>query len=534
MRPMKSFVSAQKQTLVMSGLFMAVAAVVGILIFKANALIILALGLSVISFMVMLLRPDFATMVVMFMIYTHISVISYKFHGVPQVVAGSVSLLICIPFAVYIFIRRESVKIDYTFLLMLLFFVSLMLSFFMAKDKQIASAWVFNFLFEGLLLYFLIINVVRRPQVLRGAVWALIVAGSLLGGLTLYQELSNSYSNNMGGLTQRNINLGIDESNTQGSGLMRSRTKVQTANRAGGPIGDPNRFAQIMVVLLPLALFRFLDEKTLNMKIAAGIGAALILAGMLLTYSRGGFMTIVVIVALMTLMRYIKWYQVLLSMIVVFAVVAVAAPGYFTRMDTIKGVSGLFSQASANESDAVILGRTTEMLAALHVFLDYPLVGVGPGQYGKFYSLDYMSNPDIAFRRITKSRRAHSLYLELAAETGILGLGVFMFIMMWVLYGLWRSRKQWKDRYVEYANYAAAFFLGLIGYLMTAVFLSLAYQRYLWVVVALSGATIHILSTEKPPTEEEPAQPEFASQWNRPGIQAMNYPQGGMHWQQRP
>ncbi len=533
MKRMKSISADQKQTLVILGLIAAAALAVGVLIFKADAIIILALGIAAIGFLVMLFRPDFATMVVIFLIYTNISVIAYKFHGVPQVVAGSISLLICVPFAVYIFIRREPIKIDYTFLLMILFFVAQMLSFFMAINKQIAFDWVFNFLFEGLLLYFLIINVVRRTAVLRGVIWSLIIAGSLLGGLTFIQETTKSYNNNFGGLTQRNLNKGLDDSLTEGSGLVKERHKVQTAHRAGGPIGDPNRFAQILVAILPLAFFRFLDEKNTNMKLLAMGGVVLILAGVLLSYSRGGFLAICIIVALMTLMRYIRWYQVVLSMIGLLAVTAIAAPGYFTRMDTIKGVSGLFSQAAANQSDAVILGRTTEMLAALNVFLDYPIIGVGPGQYGKYYSLDYMSNPDIAFRRIDKSRRAHSLYLELAAETGILGLGTFTVVIMWVMFGLWKARKQWQHRKPEFCNFAAAFFLGIVGYLFTGIFLSLAYQRYLWVIVALAGATIHILNAAQQEPEEQPEE-QFYENWQGAGVQPTNYQGGGLQWQQKP
>jgi hypothetical protein len=36
--------------------------------------------------------------------------------------------------------------------------------------------------------------------------------------------------------------------------------------------------------------------------------------------------------------------------------------------------------------DGAIKGRATEMLAALAVYLDHPFIGVGPGQYVPFYS----------------------------------------------------------------------------------------------------------------------------------------------------
>jgi len=251
-------------------------------------------------------------------------------------------------------------------------------------------------------------------------------------------------------------------------------------------------------ILLPLAYFRFFDEKKLHLKLLAVLRALLILSGILLTYSRGAFLAICLLMFLLTLMRYIRPYQIVLSFLGLLLLIFIASPGYFTRMGTMAGIEGLFSSKKTAESDAVILGRTTEMLAAAMVFLDHPIVGVGPGQYMRFYALDYMDNPDIAFRKITSERRAHSLYLELAAETGILGLGTFMLIVGYILSQLWKARRRWQNHNRAYANYATAFFLGIIGYLSTAVFLSLAYQRFYWVLIALAGSTLQILKSEEP------------------------------------
>lgn len=489
---------SQKKYLVLIALAMGVMVLLIGLLTRLNIYAVVGLAVFLLAGLTLISKPDRATTIVLFLIYTNIAVLAYQFYKVPKILAGSVTLLILLPFGVYVFIRRERIKIDYVLLLMILFLAASLLSYFPAIDKQITLGWIVEFLIEGLLMYFLILNVIRKPEVLRKVVWTLMLAGTLLGGLTLYQDVTKTYNNQYWGLAQRNIMYGFDEALAKGDTGPVKKAKVQRAQRADGHVGDPNRYAQILMVLLPLAYFRFFDEKKLHLKLFAVLCALLILSGILLTYSRGAFLAICLLMFLLTLMRYIRPYQIVLSFLGLLLLIFIASPGYFTRMETMSGIQGLFSSKKAAESDAVILGRTTEMLAAVMVFLDHPIVGVGLGQYMKFYALDYMDDPDIAFRKIDSGRRAHSLYLELAAETGILGLGTFMIIVFYILSQLWKARRRWQEYNRTYANYATAFLLSIIGYLSTAVFLSLAYQRFYWVLIALAGSALQILKSEDP------------------------------------
>ncbi|MCH9007065.1 hypothetical protein IIA29_03510 [candidate division KSB1 bacterium] len=114
-----------------------------------------------------------------------------------------------------------------------------------------------------------------------------------------------------------------------------------------------------------------------------------------------------------------------------------------------------------------------------------------------------MSNPEIAFKDIKKTRRAHTLYFELMAETGFLGLATFMSIVLYILFRLWLLRQRFRKTRPELANIATAFWMSIVAYLVSAVFLQLAYQRYYWLLLALAGAAIQILSTEFPADENE-------------------------------
>ena len=480
------------QIVVLSCIFVLVVLCVTFLLTKAD--LVTVSGLIVAGFLVLglLYWPEAGTVLVIFVIYSNLAVVGYKFHGLPQVLVASVPLLLGIPLTVYWFVRREKFIIDYTWMLMLGFLVALFASLIMSKDVGFGVEWITTYVLEGLLLYLIIINVLRKYSTLRSAIWALLLAGALLGSLTLIQELTHQYNNNFGGLAQRNTERWEGESEG-GSGVFREREKVRLANRAGGPIGGPNRYGQIMLVLLPLGLFRVLDEKDLNRKLLAALCTLFILAGMLLTYSRGAFLCFGLLVVIVTFMRYIRLSHILVSVVLAVLLISIASPGYLSRMDSIRNVTALFTDDASIKADGATRGRVTEMLAAFNAFLDYPLVGVGPGQYSKYYSVDYMADPQIAFRQIDKSRRAHTLYFELAAETGILGILTFMSIAIYLLFRLWRLRRRFVNKRPELANMATAFWLSLVAYLTSAVFLQLSYQRYYWLLTAFAGATVIIL-----------------------------------------
>lgn len=474
-------------------------AILGLLAVKINGLFVLV-GIAV--FAMIVIKPEIATLYVIALLFTNIPALASQFHGVPKMVAGTFTLLLCIPLGVYIFARREKLKFDFIMILITLFLTVSIISSLFAIDKDIAIGWIVTLILEGLVLYFLIINVVRDLAVLKKVVWVMIISASLLGTLSLYQELSHSYKNDFGGLAQRNLEADSSpgDLNNSNKGAMHDRDNVRTMDRAGGPLGGPNRYAQVMLVVFFLALFQFWGVRKLNLRIPAALTLVLILSGVLLTYSRGAFVTLGLLLLLLAVMRYIKIYQIVGTVVILFVLISIASPGYMARMGSIGGIQGLFSKDSEQQPDAVTRGRTTEMLAALMAFLDHPLLGVGPGQYAPYYSMEYQMDPDIALRYISKSRRAHILYFELAAETGIVGFLLFMAIVSTLIYRLWFVRKRWRDTRPDLANIATSVMFGILAYLGTAVFLHLAYQRYLWLFLGIAGAVIHI---EKSLSREE-------------------------------
>ncbi len=448
--------------------------------------------------------PELVTLLGISAFYLNVPGIAVTVHGIRPVLAAAAFLLLVGPLVVRLLMRRENVLVDRPLLLIVAFLGALMLSLFAVKDLEAATKWVTTFLVEGLLMYFLVSNLFRTPERLRRGIDVLLTCGAILGGLTFYQEATHSYAQQFSGLAQRNIEYGVDESDElERRSPFREAAKIYVVERAGGPVGEPNRYAQVLIVLLPLAYFRTRAERKRWLRLTIATCGVLILAGALLTYSRGGFVALVVLLALLKAIGAIRLKTLGIFTGAVLVAMIAWAPGYFLRVSTLREVPGLLQGTQTSQTEGVIRSRVTEMLAAWSVFVDYPLLGVGPGQYSPVYSATYMNNPDIAFNRVDRQRRAHTLYFELAAETGAVGLACFLGIVGLIQSRLWRAWRRWRQQREDLAGLAAGFFLSISGYLVSAIFLHLAYQRYYWLLLGMASAALQVLYEEDRRSREE-------------------------------
>ena len=179
-------------------------------------------------------------------------------------------------------------------------------------------------------------------------------------------------------------------------------------------------------------------------------------------------------------------------MIVLLAVVLAAVPTYATRLTSLQTLAASFSDDTSTgvaNADGATLSRLTEMGAAGLVFLDHPILGVGPGLFPLYYQ-EYADL--IGLRTQNADRQAHDLYVSIAAETGGLGLACFLMVIYMTLRGLARARKRWLQDEPEIANMATAYMLSIVTYLTTGIFLHFAFIRYFWLIMALAAAVIYI------------------------------------------
>lgn len=435
-----------------------------------------------------------ATAAAVFLLYTNLPVVAYQQGLLPKAAAALVPLLLLAAVVHQVVIRRQPFIVDRTLLAMLAFLSVLVLSTFRAKGYEVAFSHINVFLSEGILIYVLVRNAVRTLPELRVALVAVLLAASLLGGLTILQTATGNYRQDFLGLAQRNVEQ-LD--GAPAAGLQ----ELNASNRARGPVDEPNRFAQILLMVAPLGLVLGLNAFRRRQALLAGGSLLLMLGGVLLTYSRGAFLALLGLLVLCAPLHLIRPRRIVGVVLTCAILTPLVFPGYAARIGSLGGVAGLFGKADV-QADGATRGRTTEMLSALAAYLDHPLLGVGPGQYVPYYSVHYQSLPEISIRELTVPRRAHNLYLEVAAETGTLGLVIFMAIPLLLLRDLQGLRRELASWRPDLARLAAGFMLALLAYLGTGVFLHVAFERYYWFLVALTAAAAGILEKESRPVTE--------------------------------
>ncbi|HEX7244254.1 MAG TPA: O-antigen ligase family protein [Solirubrobacterales bacterium] len=264
------------------------------------------------------------------------------------------------------------------------------------------------------------------------------------------------------------------------SGLFPVVTDVVTAiepeaPRAGGPFGEPNFFALSMAALAPLALFvasRGGWKRWLGFATLIAIAGAIFAAG-----SRGG--AIAMLFALVAFGATTKSRQLRLAAVATVVVALIIVP--------------FFASQAESSSSRTVSGRETENLIALAMFGDYPIVGVGPHQYTTLYR-DYSRNIGEDPR---STREPHSLYLEIVAEQGIVGLIAWalaaLLVLSYVLSrGIWRTML------------GRAMMLSIATYMVGSLFLHGSQLRLLFMLAGLAMAYATDLAAGT--AEERPAE----------------------------
>jgi O-antigen ligase len=232
-----------------------------------------------------------------------------------------VVLLLAVPLVRHLIIGRERLIIDQPLLLILTFLLVAGVSACFAQDKHVALEWIGVYVQEGLVLYLLIVNVVRKLTTLRRVIWVLMLTGAFLGTLSLYQNLTHAYDRPLlGGLARMSDDVYV---NMRGERLSESPDdSLHAAPRVSGPLDHTNHYARVMLFLFPLALFRFWGERSKSLRLGAATAAGAILCGIVLTYSRGAFVALTFVLLMLLVMRYIRLSRVL-SVLAVLILLAV-------------------------------------------------------------------------------------------------------------------------------------------------------------------------------------------------------------------
>jgi len=254
----------------------------------------------------------------------------------------------------------------------------------------------------------------------------------------------------------------------------------------GGLFGNPNDMALNMVAFLPLAIIVMLWRGRPLVRGTLAIGTLALVAAIIFSKSRGGTLGLLAMIAVLLYQVRRVRPSVAVAVIVAGLVTIPLLPSSFTqRMSSIM-----------NPEEDITGSREARkrlMREAYQAYLDHPVFGLGAGQFHNYNPAD----------REEVWHEAHNAWLQVASELGTGGLLVFTVIVgsgfvagLQGVAAVRRSRPRRTRRSREPAAliarrdrlqlYASAVLASLTGWVVAAMFASVAYYWTLYLVLGLA------------------------------------------------
>jgi len=254
------------------------------------------------------------------------------------------------------------------------------------------------------------------------------------------------------------------------------------AVRIQGASYDPNYFALGLLPFLGITFYNIFVEKKMALKAFSLAITAIIAIALIVTFSRAGIVGLFGMLLIATIKAEKKFKAAFLLALCVVLLINVLPSSVWERFTKTKIEDKYIGDPTIDSTTR----RYLLAKAAWEMFLDNPLFGVGVGNYywecGRYETVH--------------AGRAHTTYLEVMAEMGIIGIFLFLGILFYTFKSL---RKTMKSNF-PLSSYAYGLYTGLAGFLIAALFLHAQQEKMLWFVVFMAVALERIdtqMSAEK-------------------------------------
>jgi O-antigen ligase len=241
----------------------------------------------------------------------------------------------------------------------------------------------------------------------------------------------------------------------------------ETVTRTTGFVQDPNEFASAQLFVFSVALALTGTATTGAARLVYGAATAAAAGAIVGSVSRGGLIAFFVVLGLWIVAgrRAVLWG----------ALVGTAIGGLY--------VAGVFDLVLHR---ATSYGPDPRLLiwdVGLKLWSDHFAVGVGIGGFpDAFFANQFRSG--LVIHSIGRPIVAHNIFLSVAAETGLVGLILWIGLAAVVFWALFRAARWPFNRDVR--SLARGYMFGLAGFFVSALFLSAEVDKWLWLTIGLS------------------------------------------------
>jgi len=284
---------------------------------------------------------------------------------------------------------------------------------------------------KAVVLYFIIINVVRTRKQIMILLWILLMLGFISSSVGIYQYI-------------------------HGTGLK----LVGRITRILGTTQNPNILAAELVLIVPIIVTLFKNQRRKIIKSILLSFFVLIIMAIILTFSRAGMATLS-LVLFFSFIRFIFGnrkrltaivYSFFIFLVAILIIFPFIPQEYWGRMRTITDLE-----------EISIASRLEAWRLAFDMILEHPLLGVGFGAFKYEFFTQALMSADIKTRFVML--HAHNLYLHTGAEAGILAFSFLLIIIFYAWKQLRKARYLFREKGdMLFSGISGALEISLIGF----------------------------------------------------------------------
>lgn len=255
---------------------------------------------------------------------------------------------------------------------------------------------------------------------------------------------------------------------------------VYRGGRLGGVLGgvfdNPNDLAINISMSWPLCLMFLLRTRNPIYKLLWGAGLVVLIRGLMLTYSRTGFLALGMAIFFCLVefgFRGKRYYLIGVAFFAMLVAVFAAPTGYGQRVGSIFGKP--LDVGDSQEARRELLNKSLQVTAA------HPLLGIGPGNFQAYTETWHVT---------------HNTYTELSSECGVPALILFLVLLGLTFRNLKRVRQtQNYAQNPEIRLLAAGLGASLSAYAVGAFFASTAYQLFPYFLMSYTTVLLTVASS---------------------------------------
>jgi putative inorganic carbon (HCO3(-)) transporter len=264
-------------------------------------------------------------------------------------------------------------------------------SIWASPDREFSFYNYYNLMGRYILIYYLAVNNIRSSDQVKRLVWAMLISAVVVSLYGFHQYFFGA--------------------NVSAMEWVDGEQFPDLKMRVFSTLENPNLLAGFLVTMMAIASGMGYKSDTVKSKMIFASLVILFGGCLVLTYSRGAWISLLAIIGMYGVLcnRKIFWLLLLLPVI-----------GFFAHDALLERLMSIMNPTDTSSTLRLALWEST-----IAMIMDKPFFGIGWGAYWMVYP-DYdffINNPN------TKIFHAHNMYLNIAAEIGIPGLLTFLSMM---------------------------------------------------------------------------------------------------------